>query len=93
MIKGKDVLWACMDFEKAYDRVDREVLHIYGIGGRLLRRVKSFHMSSRACVRVGNSTSEWFNVKVVAPRLCFVTMVVQCVDRWGGTGDSYNSDG
>ncbi len=41
--KEKEVFWAFMDLEKAYDRVDREallnVLQIYGIGGRLMRAV------------------------------------------------------
>ena len=42
--KGKDVCFAFLDLEKAYDRVDRDamwnVLRVYGIGGRLLRGVK-----------------------------------------------------
>ncbi len=52
--KGKDVFWAFMDLEKAYDRIDREalwkVLRLYGVGGRLLNAVKSFYVNSRACV-------------------------------------------
>ena len=39
--KGKDVYFAFLDLEKAYDRVDRDamwnVLRLYGIGGRLAR--------------------------------------------------------
>ena len=66
--KGKDVFWAFMDLEKAYDRVDREamwdVLRLYGIGGKLLRAMQSFYVDSRACVRVGNEVSDWFPVKV-----------------------------
>ena len=38
--KSKDVYFAFLDLEKAYDRVDRDamwnVLRLYGIGGRLL---------------------------------------------------------
>ena len=38
--KGKDVYFASLDLEKAYDRVDRDAmwndLRVYGIGGRLL---------------------------------------------------------
>uniref|UniRef100_UPI003EB93A31 RNA-directed DNA polymerase n=1 Tax=Klebsiella pneumoniae TaxID=573 RepID=UPI003EB93A31 len=41
LAKGKEVFWAFMDLEKAYDRIDREalwtVLRMYGIGGRLLK--------------------------------------------------------
>ena len=43
--KGKDVYFAFLDLEKAYDRVDRDamwnVLRLNGIGGRLLQGVKS----------------------------------------------------
>ena len=39
--KGKDVYFAFLDLEKAYDRVDRDavwnVLRLYGIGSRLMR--------------------------------------------------------
>ena len=54
--KGKDVFWAFMDLEKAYDRVDRDamwqVMRMYGVGGRLLKGVQSLYDESRACVRV-----------------------------------------
>ena len=53
--------FAFLDPEKAYDRVDRDamwnVLRLYGIGGRLLRGVKSLYVGSKACVRVGNEVS------------------------------------
>ena len=59
--------FAFLDLEKAYDRVDRDamwnVLRLYGIGGRLLRGVKSLYAGSKACVRVGNEVSEWFPVR------------------------------
>ena len=38
---------ACMDLEKAYDRVDREllwrVLRTYGVNGELMRAVRSLY--------------------------------------------------
>ncbi|XP_076031278.1 uncharacterized protein LOC143019503 [Oratosquilla oratoria] len=75
--KGKDVFWAFMDLEKAYDRVDRkalwEVMQIYGIGGKLLGAVKSFYESSRACVRIRNGESEWFEVKVGLRQGCVMS--------------------
>ena len=65
---GKDVFWAFMNLEKAFDRVDKKavwrVLRLYGVGGNLLNAVKSFYVDSRVCVRVGSETSEWFPVKV-----------------------------
>ena len=60
--------FAFLDLEKAYDRVDRDamwnVLRLNGIGGRLLRGVKSLYVGSKACVRVRNEVSEWFPVRV-----------------------------
>ena len=45
---GKDVLWAFMDLEKAYDTVDRhgmwQMLTVYGVGGKLLKAVQSFYV-------------------------------------------------
>ena len=56
-----------MDLEKAYDTIDRHVmwqmLRVYGVGGKLLKAVESFHVD-RACVRMGNDVSEWFPVNV-----------------------------
>ena len=40
------------------------VVRLYGIGGKLLRGVKSLCVGSKACVRVGNEESEWFPVRV-----------------------------
>ena len=41
--KGKDLFWAFMDLEKAYDKLDRDalwqVLRLYGVGSKLLKAV------------------------------------------------------
>ena len=75
--KDKDVYFAFLDLEKAYDRVDREamwkVLELYGVGGRLLSAVKSMYADSRACVRVGSERSEWFSVKVGLRQGCVMS--------------------
>ena len=75
--KGKDVFWAFLDLEKAYDRVDREalwkVLSLYGVGGKLMRAVKSFYVNSRACVRIGGGESSWFEVKVGVRQGCVMS--------------------
>ena len=59
---GKDVFWAFMDLEKAYDTIDRhgmwQMLRVYGVGGKLSKAVQSFYVDSRASVRVGNDVSE-----------------------------------
>ncbi len=48
LAKDKDVFWVFMNFEKAYDRIDKEglwtVLRLHGLGGRLLKGVESFYV-------------------------------------------------
>ena len=51
LINGKDAFWAFMDFEKAYDTINRhgmwQMLRVYGVGGKLLKAVQSFYVDSR----------------------------------------------
>ena len=60
-----------------YDRVDRDAmwnaLRLNGIGGRLLRGVKSLYVGSKASVRVGNEVSEWFPVRVGLRQGCVIS--------------------
>ena len=62
LANGKDVFWAFIDLEKAYDTIDLrgmwQMLRVYGVGGKLSKAVQSFYVDSRACVRVGNDVSE-----------------------------------
>ena len=64
--KNKRMLMVCMDLEKAYDRVDREllwrVLRAYGVNGELIRAVRSPYDDGSACVRVQGQKSDWFGV-------------------------------
>ena len=56
-----------VDLEKAYDRVDREmlwqVLESYGVSGRLGRAVRSLYDRCQARVRVLGQTSDWFGAE------------------------------
>ena len=51
-----------MDLEKAYDRVNREVLwqvlKMYDVGGKLLNGIKSMYVNSLAYLRVKGRESE-----------------------------------
>ena len=62
---GKDVFWAFMDLEKAYDTIDWhgmwQMIRVYG-GEKLLKAVQSFYVDSRACIPVRNDASKWFRV-------------------------------
>ena len=64
--KNKRMLMVCVDLEKAYDRVDREllwrVLRAYGVNGELIRAVRSLYDDGKACVRVQGQKSDWFGV-------------------------------
>ena len=75
--KHKDVYFAFMDLEKAYDKIDRDalwkVLSMYGVRGKLLNAVKSFYKGSVACVRIGNSTSDCFSVNVGLRQGCVMS--------------------
>ena len=68
LANGKDLFRAFLDLEKAYDTIDRpgmwQILRVYGIGEKLLDKVQSFYIDSRACVRVVNDAGEWFPVNV-----------------------------
>ena len=54
--KWKDVFWAFVYLEKAYDTNYLpglwQMLSVYGVGGKLLKAVQSFYVDSMACVRV-----------------------------------------
>ena len=55
-----------IDFEKAYDRVNKEglwrVLRMYDVGSKLLRGIKAMYVDSSACVRVKGGESERFRI-------------------------------
>ena len=73
----KDVFWAFMDLEKAYDNIDLhgtwQMLRVCGVGGKLLKAVQSFYVDSWACVRVGNDVSKWFRVNVGLRQRCVMS--------------------
>ena len=77
LANGKDVFGAFMDLERAYDTIDRlgiwQMLRVFGVGGKLLKPVQSFHVDSRACVRVGNDVSVWFPVNVGLRQGCVMS--------------------
>ena len=55
-----------MDLEKAYNRVNREVLYqvmrMYDVGGKLLNSIKSMHVNSLAFIRIKGGESEYFSI-------------------------------
>ena len=75
--KKRRLFVAFMDLEKAYDKVERDgmwqVMRINGVGGRVLRGIKSFYDDGRACVRVGGEVSESFEVKMGLRQGCVMS--------------------
>ena len=72
--KNKIMRMVCVDLEKAFDRVNREllwqVLERYGVRGRLKEAVESLYFQSEACVRVQGKNSEWFEVAMGVRQGC-----------------------
>ena len=64
--KNRQMAVACVDLEKAYDKVCRDklwcVLDEYGVKGKLMRAIRSLYKGSEACVRVGGMLSGWFPI-------------------------------
>ncbi len=61
---------AFMDLEKTYDRVDRNALRVYGVGGQLFEGIRSSFENASASVRVNGELSESFKVEVGVRQLC-----------------------
>uniref|UniRef100_A0A671XIN0 Reverse transcriptase domain-containing protein n=1 Tax=Sparus aurata TaxID=8175 RepID=A0A671XIN0_SPAAU len=69
-----------VDLEKAFDRVPRgilwEALREYGVGGPLLRAVRSLYDRSRSLVRIAGSKSDLFPVHVGLRQGCPLSPVL-----------------
>jgi len=77
LVKGKKLYVAFMDLEKAYDRVDWDslwdVLKIYGVGGQLLKGVKSFYKGANACVKINGKLSSSFSINAGVRQGCVMS--------------------
>ena len=79
LANGKDVFWAFMNLEKAYDTIDQhgmwQMLRVYGVGGKLLKGVLStiVYVDSRVYVQGGYDVSEWFPVNVGLRQGCVMS--------------------
>ena len=74
---GKDVFWASMDLEKAYDTIDLhgmwQMQRVQGVGVIYMKAVQSFYVDSMECVRVGNDVREPFPVNVLLIQGCMMS--------------------
>ena len=66
-----------MDLEKAYDRVNREVLwkvlRMCDVGGKLLNSIKSVYVNSLACVRAKEYESDCLRIDSGARHVCIMS--------------------
>ena len=66
-----------MDLEQAYDTTDWQSMwqmqRVYGVRGKLLKAVQSFHADSKAWVRVGMDVNEWPTVNVGLRQGCVMS--------------------
>ncbi|CAK1596230.1 unnamed protein product, partial [Parnassius mnemosyne] len=64
LAKNQKVFCAFMDLEKAYDKVNRDMLwqtlNSFGLSAGLIQALKSLYRDSSACVRINNS--DWFGI-------------------------------
>ena len=91
LARGKEVYFAFMNLEKAYDRVGRralwQVVILYGVVGKLLRAMQSLYNDNRMCVKVGWEEGEGFESKVGLRQDLFdVSLVIQHVYGWCSQG-------
>ena len=66
-----------MDLEKAYDKVNREVLwqalRMYYVGDKLLNGIKRVYVDSLACVRIKGCESECFRIDCGVRQVCIMS--------------------
>ncbi|CAG5040316.1 unnamed protein product [Parnassius apollo] len=66
LAKNQKVFCAFMELEKAYDRVDRDMLwqtlNVFMLSAGLIQALKSLYRDSSACVRINGVYSDWFGI-------------------------------
>jgi len=64
LIENKPTFAAFLDAEKAFDRIDRQLLlHKllkHGINGNLYNNIKSIYKETSCCIKVNDMLTEWF---------------------------------
>ena len=75
--KKQSTFAAFIDFKKAYDSIDRDILwnklYAMGLRGKMLSAVKSLYSSVKSCVRLNNMCTDWFDVAVGLRQGCCIS--------------------
>jgi hypothetical protein len=70
------VFIASIDLKKAYDIVDRQAMWetlMYGVGGNVLRLIKTRYKESMVCVRIGEGLGRKFRVDMGLRQGCVMS--------------------
>ena len=71
---------AFIDFKKAYDYVDRDILwhrlNNMGISGKIFNAIKALYNSVSACVRLNGLCSDWFEINVGLRQGCSLSPIL-----------------
>ena len=66
MSDNEQTFCAFVDMQKAFDWVDRDILFYillkYGIRGKIYKCIKLLYANPKACVKVNNFVTEWFDI-------------------------------
>ena len=81
LYKKKGKVYVCfVDFQKAFDCVSRDklwrVLKTVGVKGNLFRVVKDMYRCVKACVRVNDEYTDYFNCKVGLKQGCLLSPMI-----------------
>ena len=76
-VKGKKLYAAFIDFEKAYDRISRDVLlkklYSLGIRGKIFNVIESMYKNDQSCIQIGNKRTDFFPVNMGVKQGCILS--------------------
>ena len=76
-VRGKKLYAAFIDFEKAYDRLSRDVLltklYSLGIRGKIFDVIESMYKNDQSCIQIGNKRTDFFPVNMGVKQGCILS--------------------
>ena len=78
--KKSDTFVACIDFSKAYDRINRQLLWCklsrLGISDQFIHVLKSLYSKVQCTAKINGFVTDWFNVSVGLKQGCILSPVL-----------------
>ena len=76
----KSTFVAFIDFSKAYDNINRELLrnklHTYGIGGKIFQSLRALYNNVKCAVKVNHTQTDWFSVTSGLKQGCILSTLL-----------------